>query len=89
MTVNIQVTFTSGIGTLGVKVFQNGTGNLIEHGSINSSGVITLFTPTSGDVIAIDGVCTGTADISIDVPTTPLTPVHFPAGTIHDGFVIN
>ena len=86
---SINVTFNGGGGTLSAKLYQKGTGALIEQGAINHSGNIILNNSNSGDVVGINGVCSGSADIVINVGTNPSTPQHFNAGTIHDGFILN
>jgi hypothetical protein len=84
---NVNCVFRSGIGQITASLFRRGV--LINMQSISSSGDIHFAEVQSGDVISINGVCTGTADISIDVSTTPSTPQHFNSGLILAGYLIN
>jgi hypothetical protein len=84
----VHVEFVNGLGTLTGTLFQNGTGSVIGHDSLNNSGNIVFNNAQSGDVIAINGLCTGSANISVDVATNPPTPVSFSEGNIHFGFDI-
>ena len=82
----IKVTFISGLGQLTASLFRNGI--LINMQSVSSSSVIFLSDVQFGDVISVNGVCTGSADISISVSTNPTTPQHFGAGPIHSGYIV-
>jgi hypothetical protein len=85
--VNVNVVFKSGLGQITSSLFRNGV--LINMQSISSSGNIHLSDVQSGDVISINGICAGTASITIGVSTTPATPEHFTAGFIFGNYVIN
>ncbi|MET0393937.1 MAG: hypothetical protein ABW019_12385 [Chitinophagaceae bacterium] len=84
---SINFTFSSGIGQATASLFRNGV--LINMQSISSSGAIGFSDVQSGDVTAINGICTGQAVISVSVPTTPATPKKFKAGLIIGAFLIN
>jgi hypothetical protein len=86
-TANVNIVFKSGLGQITSSLFRNGV--LINMQSISNSGDIHLSDVQSGDVVSINGVCTGTADITISVPTTPATPEHFTAGFLFGNYVIN
>ena len=81
---NINVVFKGGNGKLTAKLDRNGA--LIDQGSIDKSGTISLQDAISGDSIGIDGECSGTADVNISVTTNPTTPQQYLQGEIHDGF---
>ena len=83
---DISVTFKSGLGQITSSLFRNGV--LINLQSISSSGSIHFSDVQSGDAVSINGVCTGTADISVSVPADPESPQHFEKGNIHIGFDI-
>lgn len=85
-TAHVNVTFLSGLGQLAAILFRNGV--LVSQGSVNNSGAISLGATQQGDIISINGVCTGTAQINIDVSTTPTTPKNFAAGNIHHLFMV-
>jgi hypothetical protein len=80
----VDVIFTSGIGQLTASLFRNGL--VISLQSISASGAIIFPDVLRGDVISINGVCTGEAIITIDVSTDPITPVVFAAGNINAGY---
>jgi len=84
---DVSFTFNSGIGQATTSLFRNGI--LINMQSISSSGNINLSEVQTGDVISINGVCTGTVDIAINVSTTPGTPEHFITGLIMAVYLIN
>lgn len=84
----ISVTFTAGAGTLRATLFQYLTGAPVASGMLQSSGQIRFDNAGKGDAISIDGVCTGKATISINVETSPQTPVTFYEGNINFGFDI-
>lgn len=84
--VTIDVTFISGLGQLTASLFRNGV--LINLQSISSSSSIFLSDVQSGDVISINGVCTGNATISISTPTSPSTPGQFTTGPINIGYIV-
>jgi hypothetical protein len=56
--------------------------------SISTSGTINFTDVQSRDVISINGVCSGTAAITISIPTRPATPDNFTAGIIIAGYLI-
>jgi hypothetical protein len=85
--VDVTFTFTSGIGQATAVLFRKGV--LINMQSISSSGVIRFSEVQSGDVISVNGVCTGTAAIAINTPTTPVSPEQFNKGLIIAGYLIN
>ncbi len=85
--IDISFRFISGIGQATASLFRNGV--LINMQSISSTGDIHFSEVQSGDVISINGVCTGRADITINAPTTPTTPDHFTAGIILAGYLVN
>jgi hypothetical protein len=72
---NINCVFTGGIGQMTAALFRKGA--MINMQSISSSGVINFSEVQSGDAISLNGVCTGRADVTISVPTTPGTPKRF------------
>lgn len=84
---NVNCVFKSGIGQITASLFRQGL--LINMQSISTSGTIHFAEVQRGDVISINGVCTGAADITIDVTTTPTTPQHFNAGIILAGYLIH
>ena len=83
---DVNVVFTSGIGQITASLFRNGV--LINMQSISNSGSIHFAEVQSGDSISVNGVCTGTADITVSVSTNPVTPEHFNAGIIMSGYTI-
>jgi hypothetical protein len=84
---DVNFLFKSGVGQATASLFRKGV--LIDMQSISSSGTIHLSEVQSNDVISINGVCAGTADIKITVNTTPTTPDHFDAGIILAGYLVN
>jgi len=82
----MEVTFISGIGQLTVSLFRNGV--LINLQSVSSSSKIFLSDVQRGDMISTTGVCTGKAEVKINVPTTPASPQNFDAGPIFFAFVV-
>ena len=84
---NVSCVFKSGIGQITASLFRKGV--LINMQSISNSGTIHFAEVQRGDVISINGVCTGTADIAVDVTTTPSTPQHFDAGIILAGYLVH
>ena len=85
--VNVNFSFTSGIGQATASLFRSGI--LINMQSISSSGMIHFADVQSSDGISINGVCTGNCRIAINTNTTPATPESFPAGIIMTGYLIN
>lgn len=86
-TVNVTFTFTGGIGQATTLLFRKGV--LINMQSLSSSGNINFSEVQSGDVISVNGVCTGNALLVINTPTTPVTPEQFNSGLIIAGYLIN
>ena len=84
--VDIKIDFFSGLGQVTAVLFRNGV--LINMQSISTSGRINFSDVQSGDTVAVNGVCAGTADITVSVPTNPSTPEHFAAGIIMTGYTI-
>jgi hypothetical protein len=72
---NINCVFSGGIGQVTAALFRRGA--MINMQSISSTGVINFSEVQSGDVITLNGVCTGRLDATISVPTTPGTPKRF------------
>jgi hypothetical protein len=89
---------TSQIGTINA-VFKNGLGQItailyrkgveINKQTISQSGNIIFSDVQSGDAVAINGVCSGSASISIDLPASPDSPITFNAEHIFTGFTIH
>lgn len=84
---DVNISFFSGLGQATAILFRNGV--LINMQSISTSGTIHFQEVQSGDAIAVNGVCTGTADILLSVPSNPSTPEHFDAGIIITGYTIS
>ena len=82
----ITFTFTNGIAQVTTTLFRKGV--LINMQSISSSGNIKFSNVQTGDVISVNGVCTGQAHIEIDVPTTPETPSNFNPGLIIKAYLV-
>ena len=91
MVVNINVVFGSaeapGIGQLSSRLYRGDS--VIATGSVYASGTITFNDAMSRDVIEINGLGTGTALVTVDVPTTGTIPNPYPAGTIFGTLIIN
>lgn len=85
--VDVTFTFTSGIGQATAVLFRKGV--LINMQSISKSGNVNFSEVQSGDVISVNGICTGKAVIAINTPTTPATPEQFNSGLIISGYLIN
>jgi hypothetical protein len=86
-TVDITFTFTSGIGQATAVLFRKGV--LINMQSISKSGNVNFSEVQSGDVISVNGVCSGKAIVAINTPTTPVSPEQFVAGLIIAGYLVN
>jgi hypothetical protein len=86
-TVNVSFTFTGGIGQATTLLFRKGV--LINMQSLSSTGNINFSEVQTGDVISVNGVCTGIASLEINTPTTPATPEQFTSGLIIAGYLIN
>jgi hypothetical protein len=85
--VDVTFTFTSGIAQATAVLFRKGV--LINMQSISKSGNVNFSEVQSGDVISVNGICTGKAVIAINTPTTPATPEQFNSGLIISGYLIN
>ena len=85
--VDVSFTFTSGIGQATAVLFRKGV--LINMQSISKSGNVNFSEVQSGDVISVNGICTGKAVVAINTPTTPATPEQFNSGLIISGYLIN
>jgi hypothetical protein len=83
---DIDIVFSSGLGQATAVLFRNGV--LINMQSISTSGTIHFTDVQSRDSISVNGVCTGSADITVSVPTNPPTPEHFTAGIIMTGYSV-
>lgn len=87
MQVNIGVEFKNGIGHIDATLIRAGA--TISGGSLRRTGTITFNNASSGDTISLDGVCSGTADLNIDVPITPAPQSrNYKEGDIFDDFDI-
>lgn len=86
-TVDVTFTFTSGIGQATAVLFRKGV--LINMQSISKSGNVNFSEVQSGDVISVNGVCTGKAVVAINTPTTPVSPEQFVSGLIIAGYLVN
>jgi len=84
--VNVEIVFLSGLGQVTVALFRNGV--LINLQSVSNDSTVFLADVQSLDVISVNGICTGSADITISVTTRPPTPQHFPTGPIHAGYIV-
>lgn len=82
----IETKFTSGLGQITAILFRNGV--LINMQSISSSGKIVFSDVQSRDSLAINGICTGKAEVSINIDTIPETPKEFNNEIIATGFII-
>jgi hypothetical protein len=85
--VDVTFTFTNGVGQATAVLFRKGI--LINMQSISKSGNINFSEVQSGDVISVNGVCTGKASVIINTPTTPITPEQFNSGLIIAGYLVN
>lgn len=83
---DVGITFNNGLGQVTVSLFRMGV--LINMQSISTSGSIHFSHVEAGDSISVNGVCSGTADIEINVSTNPATPEHFNAGVIMSGYTV-
>ena len=83
---NINIVFTSGVGQVTCTLFRNGA--MINMQSVSSSSTIFFSDVQSRDGISVNGVCAGTATITVSVPTTPTTPKNFTAGPIHTILIV-
>ena len=84
---NLSVTFNSGLGHMEARLFRGGP--LVDQGSLDQSGDIPFASVQSGDMISINGICSGTTVVTIAVPTDPATPISFPQGNFHHLFMVN
>jgi hypothetical protein len=85
--VDVTFTFTSGVAQATAVLFRKGV--LINMQSISKSGNVNFSEVQSGDVISVNGVCTGKAVVAVNTPTTPVTPEQFNAGFIIAGYLVN
>lgn len=81
---NVSMNFQQGEGSVTARLHRGGM--TIDHGDNTNGGVITFTDVRKGDAISVDGTCTHSAIISIDVATNPGTPRSCPEGTITEGF---
>ena len=86
MGANIQIVFTKGLGQLKAELFRNGVN--IACQKITISGTLPIPAAMPGDIISIDGICTGTASMTIDLQTSPVTPVTYEAGSFFGNFIV-
>ena len=84
---DVQCTFTGGIGQITATLFRKGV--LINMQSISSTGTIHFAEVQTGDVISVNGVCTGSALLRISISTTPVTPEQFAKGIIFAAYLIH
>jgi hypothetical protein len=82
---NIGVSFFNGIGQVTASLFRNGV--LINMQSISTDGTIRFADVQSGDTMSVNGVCTGTATIRVNLTTHPQTPENFGTGVIMTGYL--
>ena len=80
-TVNVDVTFSNGIGEVDVTL--NGNNKV----TLTTTGRVT-YQAQSTDIIGIDGTFNGGGKIEIDLPTDPSTPDERPDGRTDIGYVI-
>jgi hypothetical protein len=85
--VDVSLTFTSGVGQVTAVLFRKGV--LINMQSISKSGKVNFSEVQSGDVISVNGVCAGKAIVALNTATTPATPEQFNAGLIIAGYLVN
>jgi hypothetical protein len=80
--VDVNITFFSGIGQATISLFRKGI--LINMQSTSTSSNIHFSEVQSGDIIAVNGVCTGNATLTITgVSTSPPTPTNFGTGSFN------
>ena len=82
----IHFTFINGIGSIVATLHRNE--NQIGIRGIKVSGSIFFDDTQANDKISIKGACAGSVVVEIDLPTVPVTPKEYPAGKIHDVFLI-
>lgn len=82
MKANMNVEFDMGIGHITATQYRDTA--VIFKGSLNRGGTITFNDVESGDAISIDGVCSGTAKLEMDVRTNPATPRNYSNQDIFD-----
>ncbi len=88
MAVKLSITFKSGGGSISA-ILQYGGTTQDEKQSIDKSGDIEFPDAGSGDSITISVVCTGTAELTMDVETTRTYPVVYKTGKTDDVFFIS
>ena len=71
----LDVTFKLGAGHLEATLIHKG--NVIESKEISDSGKIEFNTCEKGDIISLNGSCSGTATIDANRKTLPATPLKF------------
>lgn len=84
--VNVTFTFTGGLGQATAVLFRRGV--LINMQSISHTGNVNFSNVQTGDVIAVNGVCSGNATIAISTDTIPGNPEDFTAGLIMASYLI-
>jgi len=84
--VNVTFTFTGGLGQATAVLFRRGV--LINMQSISHTGNVNFSNVQTGDVIAVNGVCSGKAVVEINTDTVPETPEEFTAGLIIASYLI-
>jgi hypothetical protein len=82
MKANMDIEFDMGIGHLTATQYRDIA--VIFKGSLNRTGTITFNDVEAGDVISIDGICSGTAKLDMDVNTRPSTPRNYTEGDFFD-----
>lgn len=84
---NISITFLSGLGQATASLFRNG--NMINMQTTSVSMTIQFSHVETGDIIALNGVASGSAKVDIDLNTTPATPTTFNAGAFNIIYGVN
>lgn len=85
--VTVTFKFVGGVGKATVQHFSDDQVDPVTQ-QIDTSGDLTFSNVENGDVILVRGVCAGTANITLSVPTSPKNPKDYPAGPIRTLFVI-
>ncbi|WP_205511612.1 hypothetical protein [Longitalea arenae] len=84
--VDVTFTFIGGIGQATAVLFRKGV--LINMQSISNTGSVTFSEVQSSDVISVNGVCTGKAQVTVSTTTTPASPKTFNPGLMMANFLI-
>ncbi|WP_207514708.1 hypothetical protein [Longitalea luteola] len=84
--VDVTFTFIGGIGQATAVLFRKGV--LINMQSISNTGSVSFSEVQTSDVISVNGVCTGKAEVTVSEPTTPVSPKTFKAGLMMANFLI-